>query len=314
MSSWMTPSQQWQWRIALELKLRSLHGDALQDFFSTVMERAHKSDFVRVRPFGRLGDQGCDGYLQSSGKLYQCYGKIGDAAVNVETLIDKMVDDVGKARAAFPTTMKEWHFVHNLMDGLPSAVIPTIEGIRDRHPAHTIGLAGMEWFVDTVFALPEADIVQLLGPAATAEDTFGLKIEEVRALIDVLGVDIYAAPIDEGDPRPVPAEKLEFNKLAEHWQAFVRSGSQNAQHVANYFARHPEPETGKAVADAFRKRYAALKLQHLAPDRIMIELYIQASGQGLVLPPRSVAAQALLAYLFDACDIFEEKPEAVVSI
>ncbi|MGO9985963.1 MAG: hypothetical protein ACLPIX_17350, partial [Rhodomicrobium sp.] len=81
MSFCMTPEQLWQWRLSLEVKLRRLHGDSLQDFFSTVMERVHGSDFIRVRPFGKLGDKGCDGYVSSSGRMYQCYGKIGDAAL-----------------------------------------------------------------------------------------------------------------------------------------------------------------------------------------------------------------------------------------
>ena len=68
------------WRIALELRLRQSHGDAFQDFFSVVMGQLHGSDFVRVRAYGSLGDKGCDGYLQTTGQLFQCYG-----ALNGET-------------------------------------------------------------------------------------------------------------------------------------------------------------------------------------------------------------------------------------
>ena len=63
----MTPEQRYWWRIALELKLRKSSGDAFQDFFSTVMAKAHGADFVRLRAFGSLGDKGCDGYLESMG-------------------------------------------------------------------------------------------------------------------------------------------------------------------------------------------------------------------------------------------------------
>lgn len=37
----MTPEQRNWWRISLELKLRKSSGDAFQDFFSTVMAKAH---------------------------------------------------------------------------------------------------------------------------------------------------------------------------------------------------------------------------------------------------------------------------------
>ncbi len=59
----MTSEQRSWWKIALELKLRKCSGDAFQDFFSVTMAEAHGSDFVRVRPYGVLGDKGCDGYL-----------------------------------------------------------------------------------------------------------------------------------------------------------------------------------------------------------------------------------------------------------
>ena len=54
----ITDEQRYYWRIALELKLRKSPRDAFQDFFSDVMGRLHGDDFVRVRPFGSLGDKG----------------------------------------------------------------------------------------------------------------------------------------------------------------------------------------------------------------------------------------------------------------
>ena len=64
----MTPQQRYWWRVALELKLRKCSGDAFQEFFSTVMLKVHGSDFVRLRPFGVLGDKGCDGYCNPAAK------------------------------------------------------------------------------------------------------------------------------------------------------------------------------------------------------------------------------------------------------
>lgn len=78
--------------------------------------------------------------------------------------------------------------------------------------------------------------------------------------------------------------------------------------MAKYFERHNNPELGKIVAKLFRERYQALKLQGLAPEAIMTELYVQTAGNGMVMPERQVAIQAILAYLFNSCDIFEEQP------
>jgi hypothetical protein len=303
-----TPEQIYQWRLSLEVKLRRLHGDALQVFFSSVMERIYQSDFVRVRPFGQLGDKGCDGYVFSTGQLYQCYGKVGDAGLNVALTTKKVRDDFKKADKNFGSLMKEWHFVNNLVDGVPSEVLLTIKELETKHSKYGFGISGLEWFWSKIYELPKSDVIEFLGPAATAEDSHGLNMEEVKQLISCLTTDIDEAPIDEGNPSKVPSGKLKFNKLANHWRHCVGNGSLNAIYVANYFERHINPELGKIVAKLFRDKYQVLKLEGLAPNAIMAELYLQTAGNGIVMPDRQVAVQAILAYLFDSCDIFEEPP------
>lgn len=61
------------------------------------MGHLHGDDFVRVRPFGALGDKGCDGYLLSSGQLFACYGAVAGEPKQVSTLTKKMTDDFVKA-------------------------------------------------------------------------------------------------------------------------------------------------------------------------------------------------------------------------
>ena len=54
------------------------------------MSKLHGDDFIPVRAFGRRGDKGCDGYLLQSGQLFQCYGKLHDAALSVDTVVNKL--------------------------------------------------------------------------------------------------------------------------------------------------------------------------------------------------------------------------------
>jgi hypothetical protein len=58
-------------------------------------------------------------------------------------------------------------------------------------------------------------------------------------------------------------------------------------------------------------RYQYLRNQHLTPSAIMSSLYEMVTGVGSVAPQRQVAAQAIIAYLFENCDIFEGHPAAV---
>ena len=106
-------------------------------------------------------------------------------------------------------------------------------------------------------------------------------------------------------------ERLAFNKLPSHWRSLIAGGWQNAHLVSAYLDRHDNPLVGETIAQVFRARYKYLKSQGLSAGAIMTGLFDMVAGVGSVAPSRAVAAQALLAYLFENCDIFENQPEAV---
>ena len=70
------------------------------------MGKLHGDDYVRTRPFGKLGDKGCDGYLQSTGDVFACYGALNADAGKVAYLIEKMKSDFEKAKKALSGIMK----------------------------------------------------------------------------------------------------------------------------------------------------------------------------------------------------------------
>jgi hypothetical protein len=135
-----------------------------------VMDKAHGSDFVRLRAFGALGDKGCDGYLQSVGHVYQCYGALNADSGKVAYLVGKMDDDFAKALAGVPAIMKEWHMAHNLVDGLPIDAVTKIDELRKLCPTRGFGFIGIEGFEERIFALELAKIEDLLGIVATSQD------------------------------------------------------------------------------------------------------------------------------------------------
>lgn len=303
-----TATQRYYWRIALELKLRKSNSDAFQDFFSNVMGQLHGDDFVRVRPYGALGDKGCDGYLKSSGQLFQCYGALAGELKQVATLTNKMTDDFLKALGNLAAIMKEWHMVHNIADGLPVDAITTLKGLENAHPTLTFGFIGIEGFSDRVFGLKPHQVEALLGPAATDADATNLDSAVLRDLIQHLRSEADSIDFDAQDLRPVPPDKLNYNSLPNYWKLLISGGWKNAHLVSAYFDHHPDPLTGERVAKLFRDRYDSLKKQHLTPGDIMVALYEVITGIGSVPPQKQVAAQSLLAFLFENCAIFEREP------
>ena len=302
----MTPEQRYWWRVGLELKLRKSSGDAFQDFFSSLMGKLHGDDFVRVRPFGSLGDKGCDGYLQSNGQVFQCYGALNADTGKVAYLIGKMGEDYAKAATAIPSIMKEWHMAHNLVDGLPIQAIEKLTELRKANPACKFAFVGMEGFEERLFALPDHHIEDLVGAVATSLDAQNLQASELRDLVAGVAAAADAVQFDVTTIRPVPADKLDLNKLPSHWRSLIAGGWQNAHLVASYLEQHPDPLVGETIAQAFRVKYQYLKAQVLPAGAIMSALYEMVTGPMSVSPARQVAAQALLAYLFESCDIFED--------
>lgn len=308
-----TSIQHYYWRIALELKLRKYNGDAFQDFFSIVMEKLHGDDFVRVRPYGSLGDKGCDGYLISSGQLFQCYGALAGELKQVATLTGKMTGDFSKAQKNLAAIMKEWHMVHNIADGLPVEAITTLDGLKTCNPSLKFGFIGIEGISNRIFQLKPHQVEALLGPAATDADATNLDNTALRDLVQHLRVAADSIDFNVQDISPVPPGKLNYNNLPNHWKLLISGGWKNAHLVAAYFDRHSDPLTGERVAKLFRDRYAYLKAQHLTPGDIMAALYELVTGIGSSSPQLQVAAQSLLAFLFENCDIFEREPLTVPS-
>ena len=149
---------------------------------------------------------------------------------------------------------------------------------------------------------------EFFGPAATQEDEQKLQVEELRSLID----DLVRAR-EDGDPtliniEPVSVDKLNTNGLPVYWHDLISGGWRNAHLVNAYFSGHHDPMRGEHIACMFHDQYNYLRSQKLDSASIMDSLYEFVTGIGSVPPPRQVAAQALLAHLFESCDIFENTP------
>lgn len=93
-------------------KIYQKNGAAFQAFFEEIMERT--PGFQKIKPYGREGDKGNDGYRPAEGIYYQVYApaepgeKEGDAT-------QKFKDDFSKLRDGWDriSTIKEYNFVYN---------------------------------------------------------------------------------------------------------------------------------------------------------------------------------------------------------
>lgn len=121
-----------QFRLAVHQK----SGTEYQTFFESIMGKVY-TGFQKVRPYGKEGDKGNDGYRPAEGIYYQVYApldpqeKEGDAA-------DKFKVDFGKLKAGWDkiSTIKELNFVYNDKgSGLTIKLEETRAELRDANPS-----------------------------------------------------------------------------------------------------------------------------------------------------------------------------------
>lgn len=298
------------WHDTLELKLRRLQGEGFQGFFASLMEARHGGDYSRSGSGGRLGDKGCDGYLQSDCTVFACYGARNGETRDIGRLTKKIEEDFVKARDNLQLPMSNWCFAHNLIEGLPTSVLEKLGKLNADNPEVSISHWGFPKIKEVASELPANVRESLIGPATQNEDYRNLQVKEVKDAIDAImaSIESKTQSSDESiEPiLPVSQDKLEFNDLSNAIQQKVKFGRVNSLAVGEYLRGRPDPNDGDRVAVAFRQKYEELKKQDLSPNSVFQELYVFAAGPGEVSVARQIAVDSILCYLFDRCDIFED--------
>ena len=284
-----------QFRIALLEK----RGTEFQDWFVALAGHALGTDFEAVRPYGKQGDWKCDGRQLSTGAIFQCYAPHSQSD---RKTIAKVDDDFAGALANWPKFLRVWTFVHNDKRGVPPAVANHIDQLRQTHPSVNFCI----WSEPELFALfnkMSHEAKQLMfGPVPNRALVDGLVLADLTPVVDAL--EHRDPDPTVGLPPPPSAKKLERNALSPEAADILRTGRRRVRLVETYFRRAGPVELGEKIAEAFRTHYAYLKSLHLSPDQIFMHLQVYAGVQGT--PKRQAAAMAVLAYLFDSCDIFED--------
>jgi hypothetical protein len=274
-------------------------GTSFQDFFSELMEKRHPSDFIRVRPWGRHGDWKNDGYLKSEKKLFQVYApnemKASDA-------INKIDEDFNGALPYWDEHIDEWIFVHNSHEGLGPAVTKKLLELATQHPLKKIGHWGFEELRQIVLSLPQAELLSLLGPIPTQKIFSEITSADIKVVLDVIS---EKTPPNDLDLSPVSEDKIEANGLSSSVVILLRAGMNKAALVEHFFTNYHDPEFGDKIAASFKSEYTQLKKRDLSPDEIFMELQKFATGTQRLTPTYEASLMAVLAHLFEKCDIFE---------
>lgn len=290
-----------------ELRFRVLriesNGEAFQDFFSTIMEMRYPGDFVRVRPWGNLGDRKNDGYLRSKRQLFQCYAP---REIELAKTIAKINEDFHGALPHWKEYFDQWVFVHNDYQGLPADILKLLLELTDANAPLSAAPWGYAELFREFIQLSEANVARLLGPAPTRKDIVDVRLEEIKSLLQHIA--LQPEPLT-ADVRLVPADKLEYNQLSHGVATLLKAGMTRAEIVKKYLRGIADQTRYDRMAAAFRLRYKTFKDEGRAPDDIFAGFQKFVAGEDLPSPSYQAATLAILAFFFEACEIFERPPD-----
>ena len=275
----------------------SKRGTEFQDFFSDIMERRYPGEFVRVRPWGNIGDRKNDGYLLPAKRVYQVYAP---REMSQTEAVNKIEEDFTGAIANWPE-MREWTFVHNDMDGLGPGITAKLDEIASRDGI-AITQMGYQGLSTVVFELGKDDLAFLFGPAPTLPGMHQVRFADLELVVSSIALTQAA---DDIDIRRVSQDKLRANALSVEAQGLLEIGMRKADLVRQFFDEHHDPLLGDKLASTFRKKYVELRDAGTLPEELFHKLFLFAGGAQGPTPRHINAVYAVLAFLFEQCDIFE---------
>ncbi len=277
-------------------------GAAFQDFFSSLMEKRYPGDFVKVRPWGKLGDWKNDGYIRSQRKLFQCYAPLVELKDSIHDTLNKIDKDFNGALPHWEKYFDHWLFVHNSYDGLPAPILKKLLELGELHASLQIGPFGFAELKQEFLGLNETDLVSLFGLVPTEREISAIGFSELNSVLSTIA---QQQPPSETDIRPVSPGKIEANALSENVRELLTLGMKKSDLVRRFFRQWYDPTLGDRAAEAFRMKYEELRTAGTLPDDIFTQLQIFAGSAERRSPSHEFAVYAVLAFFFEECDIFE---------
>ncbi len=298
-------------RIMFKAKVCSSDGQAYEDLFVAIMQKAN-SKFIPIKPQGSHGDRKNDGYDPGAGHYYQVYAP--------ENLAKSAGDAVKKVKGDFPGLIDHWKDVHPVhgysfvMNDKYKGSLPTIEAdlaeIAKTNHVESAAVFLSKDLEDLLFQLPDDVIFSIIAhppdPNKIERLDYGILGEVVGHLME----NKLAA--SEGLILNAPdfGEKIEFNGLSKGIAHLLNTASYQVGAIDEYFelnSSFAKQELRDHLAGLYDSSRAGAG-DSSSSDQVFFQVLDQ------MVPDDKAqardAALVLMAYFFEACDIFEDPASA----
>jgi hypothetical protein len=108
---------------------------------------------------------------------------------------------------------------------------------------------------------------------------------------------------------PPTSDKIKANQLSSDSETMLLAGMRKSKSVEGFLRNFHDVTLGDRVASTFKSEYSRLKSDGLGPDAIFAALWRFAGGTARGSVSDESAVLAVLAYLFERCEIFESAGE-----
>jgi hypothetical protein len=299
-------------RILFINRMLQSSGQEFEDLFTRVMQ-ASNPQFRQIKPQGQIGDRKNDGYDHTTGSYYQAFAPEKPSA-SESVAVGKLKDDFAGLKKHWESVcpIKEFRFVFN---DKYNGSFPTLESdlaeLKAKHFLKECCTFLAKDLEDVFFKLPDDKMMAILGflpdPSRIQMVDFGILGQVITEILRhklVLDFDqLLSAP--EMD------EKIQFNGLGPQVGTLLRKGSFHVGFIDNYFrlnSNFAKQEVRNHLNDIYRRCRDTIKR---VPDglRVADVVFMEVLREITPKPTSGElqdAALTVMAYFFEACDIFED--------
>jgi ABC-3C protein len=220
--------------------------------------------------------------------------------------IKKITEDFTGALPYWKSHFDEWIFTHNDVNGLAPDVLKLLLDLSLNNKPLVATHWGYAELLVEYKALSSSDVATLLGPVPDHKDVVSIRLEDVKPLLDHIAIQPEQLVTDV---RSVPAAKLQHNQLSPAVATLLKAGMARSEIVKKYLRGLAGQTLYDRFAASFRARYGNLKAEGRPSDDLFLGLQKFVAGEDFPSPSHQAAALAVLAFFFEACEIFERPPE-----
>lgn len=294
-------------QILFKNKALSSDGQAYEDLFIRTMEEISTS-FQPVKPQGPLGDKKNDGFDYVTGEYYQCYAP-EDLSKNIPTAVNKLqksADGLVGYWDSISKVKKIYFVVNDKYDGAYAEIHLKLAELRIQYLGIEFELFRIKDLERKVLSLDIDTIQRIIGFLPDPQITQ----LEPNYLTEVLNhlMNFKSNFSENSLPDQLDfTKKIKHNELSDYIGSHLQLAHHSIYQVIQYFKYNSDFEK-----DELQKKFITLYQQEVESVEVIEDktniIFINLFNK---ISPRDnqsvkMAVLILMAYYFEACDIFEE--------